>query len=227
MTVFTPNQPVATATPTVDVTGVAPGAHRFQLVVEDESGNQSLPAVTTVTVAQPVPQISGLSPEFGAWGDQVLIAGANFDPQPLKNRVDFNGVAASVVAASPTQLTVSVPQPATSGPVTVTTGQGTAQSPLPFIIPVSFAIKTGMTQPVDLAHDPATAEVWVVCAGATGAAPGVAVLGLKQRDVLATLTAGRTPREIALSPALVPSAKRLALVTDTAGNTLLVISNHP
>lgn len=224
MPVFTPNQPIETATPTVDVTGVTPGVHRFQLVVEDEAGNQSLPAVTAVTVAPPVPRITGLSPEFGAWGDQVLIAGANFDPQPLKNRVDFNGVAASVLAASPTQLTVSVPQPATSGPVTVTTGQGTAQSPLPFIIPVSFAIKTGMTQPVDLAHDPATAEVWVVCAGATGAAPGVAVLSLKQRDVLATLTAGRTPREIALSPPQVPAARRLALVTDTAGNVLLVIA---
>lgn len=223
MPVFIPNQSVVTDTPTVDVTGVTPGSHRFQLVVEDEAGNQSAPAVTVVTVAPPLPRVTGLTPEFGAWGDQVVIAGANFDPQPLKNRVDFNGVTASVVAASATQLTVLVPQPATSGPVSVATGQGTAQGPLPFIIPVRFAIATGMTQPIDLAHDPATAEVWVVCAGATGAAHGVAVLGLKPRAVLATLTAGRTPREIALSPPQIASARRLALVTDTAANALLVI----
>lgn len=224
MPVFTPNQPVETATPTVDVTGVAPGSHRFQLVVEDEVGNRSAPDVTVVAVAPPLPRITGLTPEFGAWGDQVVIAGANFDPQPQKNRVDFNGVAASVVAASSTQLTVNVPQPATSGPVSVTTGQGTAQSPLPFIIPVSFTIGTGMAQPIDLAHDQASAEVWVVCAGVPGAAPGVAVLGIKQRDLLATLPAGRTPREIALSPPQLASARRLALVTDTVANNLLVIS---
>lgn len=223
MPVFTPNQPFATVTPTVEVSGVAPGTHRFQLVVEDEDGNQSAAAVVAVTVALPLPTLTALNPEFGEWGEQVLIAGANFDPQSLKNRVEFNGVAATVVAASSTQLTVSVPQPATSGPVVVVTGQGSGQSPLPFIIPVHFAIATGMTQPIDLAHDPASAEVWVVCSGQPGTVPGVVVLGLKQRQRLATLAAGRSPHEIALSPPQVAAARRLALVTDTAANSLLVI----
>ncbi len=52
---FKPNVPVETPDPTVEVT-VSPakplsvGRHDFQLVVEDDSGNSSSPAVATVIV---------------------------------------------------------------------------------------------------------------------------------------------------------------------------------
>jgi hypothetical protein len=52
---FKPGQPVETTTPDVEVT-VAPnaplpaGRHRFQLVVEDDSGNRSEPSTTEVIV---------------------------------------------------------------------------------------------------------------------------------------------------------------------------------
>jgi len=53
MAQFTINTPITTPGPTIDVDGVALGTHRYQLVVEDDSGNQSQAAVAVVTVAPP------------------------------------------------------------------------------------------------------------------------------------------------------------------------------
>lgn len=51
---FTPKIPVVTATPVVEVEGLPAGQHRFQLVVEDESGNRSQPSFGVVTVVRPL-----------------------------------------------------------------------------------------------------------------------------------------------------------------------------
>jgi hypothetical protein len=55
MATFVPGQPVVTSTSAVEVTvsataPLAPGRHRFQLVVVDDAGNQSEPATTDVVV---------------------------------------------------------------------------------------------------------------------------------------------------------------------------------
>jgi hypothetical protein len=55
MATFIPGQPVATPSPTIEVTvsptaPLAPGRHRFQLVVVDDSGNESAPSVAEVVV---------------------------------------------------------------------------------------------------------------------------------------------------------------------------------
>jgi hypothetical protein len=53
--VFELNKPVRTTTPTVDVeNNLAAGVHVFTLVVVDEEGNQSAPAVARVVVRQPI-----------------------------------------------------------------------------------------------------------------------------------------------------------------------------
>ncbi len=55
MPIFEPNKPIETTDPKIEVT-VDPqnplpvGLHRFQLIVEDDSGNQSEPAVVEVLV---------------------------------------------------------------------------------------------------------------------------------------------------------------------------------
>ncbi len=59
MTVLTPNQPMTTDGPllTVEASAAAPlpsGTHQVTLVVVDGDGNQSAPAVLTVTI-QPAP----------------------------------------------------------------------------------------------------------------------------------------------------------------------------
>lgn len=55
MAKFTINVPVITAEPVVVVDpGLPPGLHRFQLVVEDSSGNQSEPDQVLVRI-KPAP----------------------------------------------------------------------------------------------------------------------------------------------------------------------------
>ena len=50
MPIFKPNVPITTDTPTIEVEELPPGRHRFQLVVVDDSGNQSQPDTAIVTV---------------------------------------------------------------------------------------------------------------------------------------------------------------------------------
>jgi hypothetical protein len=53
--VFKLNKPVKTATPTVDVVNnLKAGVHVFTLVVVDEEGNESAPAVARVVVKQSI-----------------------------------------------------------------------------------------------------------------------------------------------------------------------------
>jgi hypothetical protein len=120
MPTFKPKTPVVTETPLVVVEGLEPGEHTFQLEVEDDAGNRSQPFTASVRVVRAgpspdtlaaAPTITGLSPAFGDWGDQVVIRGTNFDPEPTKNGVSFNGVNAPVVSAAAQQLVVRVPRP--------------------------------------------------------------------------------------------------------------------
>ena len=82
--------------------------------------------------AQPV--ISSFSPAMGPTGTQVTITGSNFSSTPSANTVFFGTVKATVSAATPTSLTVTVPVGASYQPLTVTTGGLMAFSALPFDI---------------------------------------------------------------------------------------------
>jgi hypothetical protein len=71
----------------------------------------------------PEPRALRLSPESGAASTQVTIWGSNL----LGASVEFNGVAATMVSNSgPNYVLATVPEGATSGPVTVTTPGGTS-----------------------------------------------------------------------------------------------------
>ena len=70
--------------------------------------------------------ITGFLPSSGGVGATVTINGLNFDATPANNVVKFNGVTATVSAASATQLTVAVPSGATTGKITVTINAITA-----------------------------------------------------------------------------------------------------
>ena len=83
--------------------------------LETRYGEALTPVINQLTDTPP-----GLVPSRGAQGAIVVIHGAHFSPVGTDNKVDFNGAAASVQAASETQLTVTVPELASSGDVTVT-----------------------------------------------------------------------------------------------------------
>lgn len=75
------------------------------------------------------PAISTVSPNKAKVGTQVAIFGSNFGTTPADNVVKFNGVTASIISVtSNSEILVTVPQSATTGPVTVTTVGGTASA---------------------------------------------------------------------------------------------------
>lgn len=83
--------------------------------------------------------ITGFSPASGRVGTSVRIDGTKFSPTPGLNTVKFNGVTATVTAASINQITVTVPGGATTGTITVTAPAGTATSAAAFTVNTSNA----------------------------------------------------------------------------------------
>lgn len=78
--------------------------------------------------------IVDFSPRSGIPGTVVTLKGNNFSPEPAQNTVTLNGVVASVQSASQTQVIVTVPPAATTGPIRVTTPQGTGVTIEPFVV---------------------------------------------------------------------------------------------
>ncbi len=92
---------------------------------------------TTVSIIE-------FTPDQGPAGTSVTIYGTGFSLIAAQNSVSFNGVAATVNAASGTQLIALVPAGATTGPIAVTTPNGSAVSANDFEVLQSLAI-TGFT----------------------------------------------------------------------------------
>ena len=74
------------------------------------------------------PTITTYFPAIAAVGRTVVITGTNFSSVTNENIVKFNGTAATVTQASATELTVTVPNGATTGTLTVKVGPNTATS---------------------------------------------------------------------------------------------------
>jgi YD repeat-containing protein len=72
--------------------------------------------------------IAEFTPDRGPVGTAVTIYGIGFSTTAANNAITFNGVAAPVIAASPTMLTTTVPTGATTGLISVTVGLKTASS---------------------------------------------------------------------------------------------------
>ncbi len=89
----------------------------------------------TAVVATPV--ITGFTPTTGTAGTVVTLTGMHFDPVPARNRVTFNGIAATVTAATATTLAVTVPPGEVTGRIGVTTPDGAARSATDFSLLVS------------------------------------------------------------------------------------------
>jgi large repetitive protein len=85
----------------------------------------------------PKPQITIFSPTSAAVGTQVLLIGNYFigaSPALHGNGVSFNGVPATFMQRSNGYIVAKVPAGATSGPITVTTPNGTVTSTVSFTV---------------------------------------------------------------------------------------------
>ncbi len=81
-----------------------------------------------------------VTPGRGKAGTEVRIYGKGFSPMPAENHVAFNGTPAAVSVATATTIVTSVPNGATSGPISVASRLGTASSPEPFAVLATLAV---------------------------------------------------------------------------------------
>lgn len=114
--------------------------------VTDEAGNSATyrydavgNIISIVRSSSTQPVIMDFTPNGGAVGSQVIIAGNGFSNTPGQSVVKFNGTVAEVITSSSTQIVTSVPAGATTGPISVATPAGTTSSDTPFVIGASKA----------------------------------------------------------------------------------------
>jgi hypothetical protein len=104
-----------------------------QIVITD-TYNGAEPLLLGITVASATsnpPVIKGFSPAIGGVGATVTIGGDNFTGATA---VTFNGVSASYTVETALQIKATVPAGATTGPIQVTTSNGTATSQTNFTV---------------------------------------------------------------------------------------------
>jgi hypothetical protein len=106
------------------------GTFSFTIQVADAAARFQRKAFTIV-VEDPRPAITDFSPPSGAPGTGVTINGKRFTGATA---VSLGGTAASFTVVSAGRIAAVVPAGAASGPITVTTPAGTAQSVLSFTV---------------------------------------------------------------------------------------------
>jgi hypothetical protein len=127
-----------------------------------EIGSFRLPGCNTAP--PPSPSISAYSPTSGPVGTSVTITGTGFTGA---TSVTFSGTAASFTFNSDTQLTATVPSPASTGPIAVTTPGGTA-STAPSVFTVT-APPAPMISSFSPTSGPVGTSVTITGTGFTGA----------------------------------------------------------
>jgi uncharacterized protein (TIGR03437 family) len=87
-----------------------------------------IPALSTQDFTVLAPLITSFSPAYGLPGTTLTITGEHFGPTPNNNTVNINGTPATILTATETQITATIPSGATTGKITVTFAERTATS---------------------------------------------------------------------------------------------------
>lgn len=120
------------------LTGVIDASGQSARYVYDPLGNVNPIARTGAGAVS----LIEFTPNSGPAGTTVTILGTGFSATASQNTVKFNATAATVSSASATQLTVTVPIGATTGPISVTTPAGTASSTENFVVAAAVGAPT-------------------------------------------------------------------------------------
>lgn len=117
-TTATVNSATATQLKVTVLTGTTTGK------VTIETGGKSISSTDnfSVTTNNTDITITNFTPKSGPIDTTVTITGSNFGSTNEANIVSFNGVTATVISATSTELKVKVPQGASTGKITVETG---------------------------------------------------------------------------------------------------------
>jgi RHS repeat-associated protein len=120
------------------ITATVPTGATTGNVVVTVSGSASNGVTFTVTAA---PSITSLTPNTGAVGSSIVIAGSNFGPSQGNGNVKFNGTSATTITSwGASSITATVPSGATTGNVVVTAAGGVASSGVTFTVTAAPSI---------------------------------------------------------------------------------------
>jgi IPT/TIG domain len=111
----------------IQISATVPGAATSGAVSVTTAGGTA----TSAASFKAVPTITSWIPPGAAAGTTVTVDGTGFGGV---SSVKVHGTSAAFTVLSPTQLRFTVPSSATSGPISVTTGGGTATSSVPFSV---------------------------------------------------------------------------------------------
>src|SRR5579864_5538567 len=89
-----------------------------------KKSDDSNPTPTPTTA----PTITSFSPSSDTTGGTIIIIGTNFSANIVNDVVKINGIPATVISATSTQITIKVPGGASNGNITVTINGQTATS---------------------------------------------------------------------------------------------------
>jgi len=137
---------VTTGTTTLNMSLATPIQYVYDALgrltaVIDKDGNAATYSYDAVgnllSISRLVPtqtSIIQFSPSSGPVGAGVTVYGTGFSPSPSQNTVTFNGVGATVISATLTQLVTIVPAGATTGPIGVSCPVGSITSNSAFTV---------------------------------------------------------------------------------------------
>lgn len=127
--------PVSSRLPSRWTVAIPPGATSGRIEIRLADGVRVQGPELRVLAATALPTIAGFTPIAGSAGSEIRIQGENFSPRLTDNAVTLNGVALVVRAATPTEITVILPQAAASGPFVVrVAGAGEATSTTSLVV---------------------------------------------------------------------------------------------
>jgi uncharacterized repeat protein (TIGR01451 family) len=137
-----------------------------------------------------LPRIISFAPALGPAGTQVTITGTSFFDV---DSVSFNGINASFTFRSPEEIIATVPEGAATGPIQVITFDGTAKSPIAFIVTSTTDLAASQTVSASFDAPPQTLIYSIVI---TNGGPSFQT-GVMVRDTLppgATFISANSPR---------------------------------
>jgi hypothetical protein len=135
--------------------------------------------VFRLTEAAPAPRVVGVEPLTAAPGSEVVIRGENFGARPTDNNVRIGSLPMIVRSAEPTTLRVVIPDGAQSGPITVRTAGGDAQTPA-----VTVGQRVGVREFSPTSAAPGQRVVLRGTGFSTGPQPNQVTLGARPLRVL-------------------------------------------
>jgi YD repeat-containing protein len=156
--------------------------------------------------------IIDFTPSRGAVETVVTIQGQGFSPTPSQNVVTFDGTTAAVHSATSTELVVTVPPGATTGPITVAVAADTAESDRDFaVLPAITSL-----QPMVALAGTATLNVQVQGSNLTGST--------------FTFAPARTPPALTVNAATIDpggaSATLQVTVNANAAGTFVIVATN-